>query len=220
MSTTTAANSSSALKMVFDGIQYAAQCLLDRIDERTNASPSTRVLVWETVPAWTECSAAKVTIRFFLRNPCQTQGTIKLRKSDHPMVRRSLAYWENIVKFESFQYNGRGSWHIRLTKRIRKTVLATSVKCDCPTMARNYYNYNGNSALCMQSNGAKLQTQTAKDQTTLQTLVQILPVKMRPLQATNASNAASGGVECLGEENAVDAAFKRAEDAGEIIEID
>ena len=100
------------------------------------------------------------------------------------------------------------------------------MKCTCTSIRHgvrgwnnnyNSYNYGGNASLCVLKAGENKRIQITKDQKQLSTLMRMLPMNMRPQ-----SNALveAGEIECLGTENSVDMAFKKAVATGDIIVLD
>ena len=198
-------------------IQYSAQFLLDKIDENTTTG-ATLVKVWVGVHNWSTSNRdalTKVTpgaihrIRQFLSNPCEYKIDVKCRKTDHTSIKKSFYASSALISVVSVQPGGRGSWHIKLTKLKQQQVSPNSVHCTC----------HGSSSSCVLKRHVAGKNQIKKDQLVLNKLNSLLPMNMRPLQATNASNAADGGVECLGQQNSVDQAFLNAVASGDIIDV-
>ena len=201
-------------------VQYCCQYLLNRIDESTSgASASSWVTIYENVrvnlPFGIDVHGGN-SLKLYLLNPCQPDALIKIRKSDHSKIQKSLAPFSHLVRMISHQPGGRGSWHIKLKKLKKKKVLPSSVKCACASYGV-YYGYGGNPSLCVLKAGEKKRIQITKDQKQLSTLMRMLPMNMRPQ-----SNALveAGEIECLGTENSVDMAFKKAVATGDIIVLD
>ena len=210
-------------------IRYSAQVTIDRIEGggTTSSTPQNSINLFTTVPNWTQVSARGYEIALFLKNPCQHQARLKLRKTDHARLQRSLQLYINQgdLSVTSFQEHRGGAWHVRINKLRQRLVDPTTVTCSC--MANASY-YGGARYLCRlkstaQSGGAAAAAAAAAaahgrsvDRKTLQDLLILLPVNMRPLGST----ADQDDIECLGEQNAVDMAFKKAEASGDIIVLD
>ena len=207
-------------------IGYSAQVMIDRIEGRgtTSSTPQNPINLFTTITNWSPVSAQSGAISLFLRNPCQPQIELRLRKIDHARLQQSLQLYINQgdLSMTSYQPMGAGSWFIRIKKLRQHLIDPTTVTCSC-----HGFNHGYGYGMCRlkstaQSGGAAAAAAAAAargraaDRKTLQDLLILLPVNMRPLS----SSADQDDIECLGEQNAVDMAFQRAEASGDIIVLD
>ena len=206
-------------------IGYSAQVMIDRIEGRgtTSSTPQNPINLFTTITNWSPVSAQSGAISLFLRNPCQPQIELRLRKIDHARLQQSLQLYINQgdLSMTSYQPMGASSWFIRIKKLRQHLIDPTTVTCSCHGFNRGYGYGMCRLKSTAQSGGAAAAAAAAArgraaDRKTLQDLLILLPVNMRPLS----SSADQDDIECLGEQNAVDMAFQRAEASGDIIVLD
>ena len=154
------------------------------------AHPLATIQVWTIPGVQNDSTLRSLGLTSFLNSPCKQTWNEKLAKKEHareatalnPLVRAKE------ITCQSYQPGGRGLWYFKVTKlRQRSLANGSASTCDCSKSSgygsygysRSYESSRTSDSNCLVKRHKETFAKRAKDETTLNSLIQLLPSEDR-----------------------------------------